>query len=86
MRRTDQVNPIGEPLVGVREVMDFLNISRATVYRLAGRPGGVPCVKVGDATKFRPSDVREYAEYRTLRGTGGTRAEKLLIAARKGTK
>jgi excisionase family DNA binding protein len=66
--------------------MAYLGVSRATVYRLAGRPGGITCKKFGKSLRFQPSDVREYARSQTLDGTNGTRAEQLVAAARNDNK
>jgi len=53
---------LGEPLLSVTEVANHLGVHRATIYRLASRPDGIPCVKVGGSIRFRPRDVRDYEE------------------------
>ncbi len=57
---------LGEALVGAAEVARFLGVAKATVYRLAGAPRGIPVIVVGArARRFRPEDVRAYVERRT---------------------
>ena len=72
---------LGEPLLTARHVAAFLGVTRHTVFRLAGKPNGIPCIKVGGALRFRPADVRAYVERRRVDHAGDTRATRLLSAA-----
>jgi excisionase family DNA binding protein len=67
-----------EPLASADEVGAFLGIHRATVYRLAGVKGGIPCVQIGKSIRFRPAEVRRYLERQTIRDVGADRADRLL--------
>lgn len=69
---------LGEPLLMVPQVADHLGVHRSTVYRLAGRPNGIPCVRVGESLRFRPEDVRSYMERQTLQVDGGDLADHLI--------
>jgi excisionase family DNA binding protein len=53
---------LGEPLVKAEEVAEYLGLHKATVYRLAGAPHGIPTVEMKGSLRFRPSDVRAYVE------------------------
>lgn len=49
-----------EPLLTIPEVCAILgNIHRATLAKLT-RVGALPKVKIGGATRYRPSDVHAY--------------------------
>lgn len=67
---------LGEALVSPEAVALFLGIGRSTAYRLAGRV--IPCIKIGDRVRFRPSDVRAYLERNTVRSSSPSRVERLL--------
>jgi len=56
-------------MITVRQTMDILGISRATIYNLIKR-GAFRVVKVGDATRFRLTEVLEYIEERTIPRVG----------------
>ncbi len=45
----------------VQDVMDFLQISRATVYRLVEQ-GAFPSYKIGRGVRFKRQDIEEYFE------------------------
>lgn len=71
---------LGEPLLTVPQVAEHLGVHRSTVHRLAGRPDGIPCIKVGGSTRFRPKDVRAYVEKQTIQAGGGDHADQLIHA------
>jgi excisionase family DNA binding protein len=47
-----------EPLLGIREVGELLNVSRATVYRFVDQGVLVP-IRIGHGLRFAPADLRE---------------------------
>ena len=69
---------LGEPLLTVQEVAAYLSIHRATVYRLAGKCNGIPCVEIRGTIRFRPSDVRAFVEKSTVANVGADRVDRLL--------
>lgn len=73
---------LGESLVSPTAVAAFLAVARQTVYRLAGAPGGIPCVRVGRSIRFRPAEVRAYLESRTEQPAPVTRVDRLLARRR----
>ena len=81
-RRDDELALLGEPLVSPASVAKFLGISRTGIYRLAGAPDGIPCVEVGGAIRFRPSEVRAYVERQTVKRASDSRVDLLLGKAR----
>ena len=54
-----RLRAVREPLLGVREVADLLGVSRATVYALVER-AALPCVRVLNAIRVRPSDLSAF--------------------------
>lgn len=50
-----------EPLLGIREVGEVLNVSRATVYRFVDQGVLVP-IRIGHGLRFAPADLRELIE------------------------
>src|SRR4051794_22008212 len=50
-----------EPLLGIREVGELLNVSRATVYRFVDQGVLVP-IRIGHGLRFAPADLRELLE------------------------
>jgi excisionase family DNA binding protein len=54
---------LGASLVTADDVAEYLQIDRASVYRLAGRE--IPCVEIGRTKRFRVADVLAYVEHRT---------------------
>lgn len=50
-----------EGLWSVDEVATFLKLHPQTVY-LKARTGELPSVKIGGSRRFRPAEVREWAE------------------------
>ena len=78
-------SPLGEPLVDAAAVAAFLGIHVASVYRLAGRAGGIPVVQIGEGVRrFRPADVRDFVERRTRAPqVRASRSQQLLGAVRR---
>jgi excisionase family DNA binding protein len=50
-----------EPLLGIRDVGELLNVSRATVYRFVDQGVLVP-IRIGHGLRFAPADLRELLE------------------------
>jgi excisionase family DNA binding protein len=50
-----------EALLTVREVATLLRVSTATIYALAARQE-LPHVRVSNALRFRPEDVRAFRD------------------------
>jgi predicted DNA-binding transcriptional regulator AlpA len=72
---------LGEGLLNAAQVGSFLGISKATVYRLADAPDGIPAVQVGPgAVRFLPSDIRAYVERKRGVAMRENRAVRLLAA------
>jgi excisionase family DNA binding protein len=46
-------------LMNVKEVTEYLRLSRATLYRLLEKKE-IPCYKVGRGIRFKREEVREY--------------------------
>ncbi len=78
----ERTTPLGTALVTADDVAQFLQVDRATVYRLAGRE--IPVVEIGRTRRFRVSDVHAFLERRThgaqVRAGGG---ERVLAAVRQ---
>ena len=74
--------PLGEPLLTADQVAVYLQVDRATVYRLSAAPGGLPVVDLSPRVRrFRPQDVRAFLEHRTRAPKARPgRAERLLRA------
>ena len=68
---------LGEPLLTVPEVAAHLRIHRSHLYRLAGVPGGIPCLRVGTTIRFRAKDIREYEERCLMAGGVGMRGDRV---------
>jgi excisionase family DNA binding protein len=51
-----------EKLLKEREVAELLSIATRTVRQLA-HDGKLPRVKIGDATRYRPSDIRRLIDH-----------------------
>lgn len=49
-----------ESMMTVREVAELLGISADTVYRLKGKPDGIPAYKVGGRLRFQRAEVEAY--------------------------
>jgi excisionase family DNA binding protein len=58
---SSQLNPIIEPLVGLREAAAILNVSTATVTRYAER-GEIPAMRLGNRWKFLPSRLDKWRQ------------------------
>jgi excisionase family DNA binding protein len=52
-----------EPLLTINDAAEFLGISRRQVYTLLERRE-LPCVRVGERTRFLPADLRAYLDSR----------------------
>lgn len=76
--------PLGEPLMAAEDVAAFLAVDRATVYRLAGAPDGLPVVEIAPRVRrFRPEDVRAFVARRTHSAAPGRgKAARLLGGTR----
>jgi excisionase family DNA binding protein len=75
-----RTSPLGEPLVTADDVAAYLGVDRATVYRLAGRPGGIAVVEVAPRVRrFRPEDVRAYLASRTIAPVARPRSRRSLF-------
>lgn len=48
-------------MLKAKDVMQMLNISRPTIYRLA-ESGELPAIRVGRGLRFREEDMVEYLE------------------------
>lgn len=63
-----ETSRFGEPLVTADDVARHLGVDRATVYRLAGRPGGIPVIEVAPRVRrFRVSDVLAFVAAKTVK-------------------
>lgn len=60
-------------LLSYKQVAEFLNVGKSTVYQLASR-GELPCVRVTGkgCTRFRLEDLRAFVKSRVRRRTGPT--------------
>jgi excisionase family DNA binding protein len=56
-----------EPLWTVKEVADFLRVSRSWVYHRV-EAGELPCLRIGALLRFDPESVRAYARGETPLG------------------
>jgi excisionase family DNA binding protein len=56
-------------LLNVRQVAELLSVSETTVYRLKRR-GEIGFVKVGASLRFRPADVADYQNRRSVTALG----------------
>ena len=75
--------PLGDALVTADAVAEFLQIDRATVFRLAGRE--LPVVEIGGRVKrFRVADVRAYVERKTRCSAPRDRVQTLLRRGPRG--
>ena len=55
----DDVLPVGDRLLTVRQTMSILHVCRSTLYALARR-GLLHPIHIGRALRFRAEDVRDY--------------------------
>lgn len=58
-----------DQLMTVKEVVELLRISRATLYEQIRTPGSTfprPIIVAGNCTRFRVADVKSYVAARTL--------------------
>ncbi len=53
-----------EELLTVKEVMEYLKITRTTIYKLINR-GAFPVIKVAGATRIKRDDLMAYIERST---------------------
>lgn len=75
---------LGEPLLTADQVAAFLQVDRATVYRWAGAPHGLPVVELpGRVRRFRRADLEAFLEQR-LRASESSfgRSQRLLGRSR----
>lgn len=49
-----------EPMMTAQEVAELLGISPDTVYRLKGKPDGIPAYRVGRCLRFKRAEVEAY--------------------------
>jgi excisionase family DNA binding protein len=54
---------LGEPLLTIREVAEFLHLDEKTVRRWAAQ-GRIPCVRLGRALRFERGDVFRWVSAR----------------------
>jgi excisionase family DNA binding protein len=64
-----------EPLWTVKDVADFLRVSRSWVYHRA-EAGELPCLRIGALLRFEPERVRAYTR-------GERPAQATVVAFRK---
>jgi len=75
---------LGEPLLCAKAVAAHLDCDVSTVYRLAGRAGGLPVVEVAPRVRrFRPEDVRAFVAARTKSPQMASEARNLLGSMNK---
>jgi excisionase family DNA binding protein len=55
------MTPQSQPCLTVSDICERFNISRATVYRQVNA-GALRLFKIGRATRFRASDVQQWAD------------------------
>ena len=73
--------PLGEPLLDAGAVAAFLGGNKATVYRLARGPNGLPVVEIAPRVRrFRPEDVRAFIAARTQHPEMAAEARNLLAS------
>lgn len=65
-----------EELLRPETVADMLCVDRSTVYKLQ-REGRLPCVRIGEAVRFRLSDIEGFI------ANGGTKRDSVLSFSRK---
>lgn len=51
-----------EPLLGVENVAEFLDVPKMTVYHWRATGYGPKGIKVGRYIRYRPADVRSWVE------------------------
>lgn len=54
---------MGDQILTVREVADYLKVNERTVYRMAAA-GGIPAFKVGSSWRFKSSELEEWMKQR----------------------
>ena len=52
-------NPDNQTLMTLKEICDYLKVTRYTVYRLI-KDGQLPAIRVGGQWRFRPDQVQRY--------------------------
>ena len=61
---------VSEPLLTTREVSEYLNISKITIYEWAHR-GKIPAFRLGHHWRFRRSEIEAWLD-RNRQGFAGT--------------
>lgn len=61
MSKTSPAAPDTEPLWDARDAARYFKVSRSWIYHRAER-GDLPSLRVGGLLRFRPRDLRAYAE------------------------
>ena len=61
---------MGEDILTIREVADYLKINEKTAYRLAAE-GKLPGFKVGGAWRFRKDEIERLTKSQTTHDEGG---------------
>jgi excisionase family DNA binding protein len=56
-----------EHLMTAREVAEVTRLARSTIYQLV-HDGRIPHLKLGEAVRFRPSDVQAWLDSQVKRG------------------
>ena len=52
-------NPMGDPILTVKEVADYLKLNDRTVYRMAAA-GQIPAFKIGSSWRFKQAELEEW--------------------------
>ena len=67
MRRSDTMNkPKLTRLLSIKEVIEILNISRATLYRMIDA-GEIKAYKIGKGVRFKQEEIEEYINSRHIK-------------------
>ncbi len=68
MAKKQQAAPLPSQLMDIAGIQQFLNVSRAQVYRLIEQDS-LPYVKVGNARRFDPRQIDAWLAERTQRAS-----------------
>jgi excisionase family DNA binding protein len=63
--RPDEQGPEPDQLLNIAQVARMLNVSRTLIYWLIQR-GDLPTLHIGHALRFRPQDVADYLQKRSV--------------------
>jgi excisionase family DNA binding protein len=58
---------MGEEILTLREVADYLKVAERTIYRLVAKEE-IPCFKVGGSWRFRRPEIEAWIESRSAQG------------------